>query len=418
MRAIANATCFLFLFCVLETLPAQKLQVYILAGQSNMQGHARISTFDYVGDDAATAPLLAEMRDAKGKPRIRDDVWIAYLTGGKKGDGEGHGKLTAGYGARKDPTRPGDKIGPELTFGITVGKATSGPVLIIKTAWGGKSLHTDFRPPSAGPYRFADGQLARWKSQGKDIGKMKAAKAEATGKYYRAMIAYVRRVLADIPRVCPAYDADEGYELGGFVWFQGWNDMVDSGTYPDRAKPGGYADYSECLGHFIRDVRKDLTAPRMPFVIGVMGVGGPIQAAGGKKDRKRSDVVQAGFRAAMAAPAARKEFVGNVVAVPTAPYWDLRLAAIADKLQKVKHMERTLRAGSPGSANEDGSMDREQQRAWLARYRRKLVSAEDEALFERGASNAGYHYLGSAKTMAQIGKAFADAILAMQGGRR
>ena len=25
------------------------------------------------------------------------------------------------------------------------------PVLIIKTAWGGRSLHTDFRPPIAGP---------------------------------------------------------------------------------------------------------------------------------------------------------------------------------------------------------------------------------------------------------------------------
>jgi hypothetical protein len=29
----------------------------------------------------------------------------------------------------------------------------------------------------------------------------------------------------------------------------------------------------------------------------------------------------------------------------------------------------------------------------------------------RGASNAGYHYLGSAKIMAQIGKAFAEAMV-------
>ena len=32
-------------------------------------------------------------------------------------------------------------------------------------------------------------------------------------------------------------------------------------------------------------------------------------------------------------------------------------------------------------------------------------------LRKRGASNAGYHYLGSAKTFARIGKAFAEALL-------
>jgi hypothetical protein len=29
-----------------------------------------------------------------------------------------------------------------------------------------------------------------------------------------------------------AKDPQHGYEIAGFVWFQGWNDMVDSGTYP------------------------------------------------------------------------------------------------------------------------------------------------------------------------------------------
>ena len=29
-------------------------------------------------------------------------------------------------------------------------KRLNEPVLIIKTSWGGRSLHTDFRPPSAG----------------------------------------------------------------------------------------------------------------------------------------------------------------------------------------------------------------------------------------------------------------------------
>ena len=35
---------------------AKPLKVYILAGQSNMEGQAKVETFDYIGDDPATAP--------------------------------------------------------------------------------------------------------------------------------------------------------------------------------------------------------------------------------------------------------------------------------------------------------------------------------------------------------------------------
>ena len=105
-------------------------------------------------------------------------------------------------------------------------KAYDGPILIIKTAWGGKSLNTDFRPPSAGPYEFNEAQLEGLKKQGKDIAQAKADKAKATGRYYRLMIDHVKKVLADPKRVVPDYDPKQGYEIAGFVWFQGWNDMV------------------------------------------------------------------------------------------------------------------------------------------------------------------------------------------------
>ena len=123
------------------------LKVFILAGQSNMQGHAKVSTFDSLADDPKTAPLLKEMRDQDGKPKVCDKVWITSV--GCLGDAytdltETKGKLTAGFGA------PGDKIGPEFTFGLTMGKRLNEPVLIIKTAWGGRSLWRDFRSPSAG----------------------------------------------------------------------------------------------------------------------------------------------------------------------------------------------------------------------------------------------------------------------------
>ena len=60
---------------------AKPLKVFILAGQSNMEGHAKVETFDYIGDDPATAPLLKMMRDADGKPTVCEGAWISYFTG-------------------------------------------------------------------------------------------------------------------------------------------------------------------------------------------------------------------------------------------------------------------------------------------------------------------------------------------------
>ena len=59
----------------------------------------------------------------------------------------------------------------------------------------------------------------------------------------------------------------------------------------------------------------------------------------------------------------------------------------------------------------DGTMTQEQIKAFVKEYRTKRITPEKEAMWKRGASNAGYHYLGCAKTMALIGKAFAEATL-------
>jgi alpha-galactosidase len=403
------------LFSVDARSAEKPLKVYILAGQSNMQGHARVETFGYIGDDPATAPLLEKMRGSEGKPRICEKVWISYLTGSRDTLGEGVGKLTAGYGARSNPAEDGGKIGPEFTFGLTMEKAYDGPILIIKTAWGGKSLHTDFRPPSAGPYAFSETHLESLKKRGKDVEQVKADKAKATGRYYRFMIDHVRKVLADPRRVVPDYDAKAGYEFAGFAWFQGWNDMVDRNTYPQRKEPGGYDLYSELLAHFIRDVRNDLGAPRVPFVIGVMGVGGI-------KDQPDY------FRQAMAAPASLPEFEGNAAAVETAPFWDQPLADLADEMGVVNKSAYYLRKKEPRHVRKDpiadalldkyigkdGTLTQKQIKAFVNEYRAKRIGPEKEAMWKRGASNAGYHYLGCAKTMALIGKAFAEANLEME----
>ena len=345
---------------------AKPLKVYVLCGQSNMEGHANISTFEAMSTDPLTKPVLEEMVDEKGTPVVCDQVWISYFTGGGDNMGEGFGKLTAGFGSRRNPAEASDKIGPEFTFGIYAQKALREPVLIIKTAWGGKSIHTDFRPPSAGLYPFSEKELENLKKRGNNLQEAKAEKKEQTGRFYRLMIEHVRRVLKDVKRVYPDYDSKEGYEIAGFAWFQGWNDMVASGTYPNRGQPGGYDAYSECLAHFIRDVRKDLKAPDMKFVIGVMGVGGPLD----KYASQRYVPIHGSFREAMAAPASLPEFKGNVMAVPTAPFWDARLQELEDKQGKVKQMEGFLKSKHKDHPNKDGSMAAQAQKTYLDKYRR------------------------------------------------
>lgn len=247
---------------------ATPLKVFILAGQSNMQGHVNVSTFDYMATDPRTAPILAEMRNADGSPRVCDRVWISSIGCAGNDTTEQKGKLTVGFGASRQ------NIGPEFTFGIYIEKLLKEPVLIIKTSWGGKSLHTDFRPPSAGPFAWSDFELSQCKKRGDDLEKDKVEKIKATGVYYRLMIEHVHKVLGDIKRVVPDYDEKQGYEVAGFVWFQGFNDLVSSWTYEKHNQPDQYEMYSELLADFIRDVRKDLNAPKMPFVIGVMGLNG------------------------------------------------------------------------------------------------------------------------------------------------
>jgi hypothetical protein len=377
---------------------AKPLKVFILAGQSNMQGHANVSTCDSMADDPKTAPILKEMRNADGTPRVCENVWISSV--GCAGDGwsdviERKGKLTAGFGA--SPA----EIGPEFTFGIYMEKLLDEPILLIKTSWGGRSLHTDFRPPSAGPETFNDYILSQWRQKGLDVDRESAKINKNVGVFYRHMIEHVRKVLADIKRVMPDYDPKQGYELAGFVWFQGWNDMVDSWTYNNRMKPGGYDLYGQLLAQFIRDVRKDLSAPKLPFVIGVMGVGGV------KEGEKPP---QSHFRQAQVAPTLLPEFKGNVVAVQTAPFWDDELDALQQRMER-------LNAKMDQEAKKDPSLS---QAARDQAYKKALAKTFTAADLKRlkGISNGGYHYLGAAKIMAPIGKAFAEATVKLRQPKR
>jgi len=102
----------LTVICSSAVATGKPLKVYILAGQSNMQGSAHKRTFAAIGDDPKTAALLSEILDQNGDPVICDNAWITYLTSRRDGDAALHGKVKVGYGF------DGERIGPEYGFGI------------------------------------------------------------------------------------------------------------------------------------------------------------------------------------------------------------------------------------------------------------------------------------------------------------
>ncbi|MFK7911997.1 MAG: sialate O-acetylesterase [Akkermansiaceae bacterium] len=384
-------------FIVLATpVAAKPLKVYILCGQSNMEGHAQIHTFPAIAKDPQTAAMHKLMVGADGKPAVIDDVWIAYSYGNFSGDpvGKKSGKLTAGFGSQHHVGT--GKIGPELTFGIYMNKALNEPILLIKNAWGGKSLMVDFRPPSGG--EIADEKL-REKAKQK------------VGKYYQHMMQHVKEVLADPKKVYPDYDAKQGVELAGFVWFQGFNDLV--GPYPRTDPTKGkkstkdYSEYSRLLRCFIRDVRKDLKAPKLPFVVGVLGTGGEEASDGAKA-----------FRDAMATPAGMNEFKGNVVNVFTHKYWPAEIDVVMAKVNAAK-----APFSKESKKIKKSDMKPEEKKKAFAEIRAKSDAAIEKALtkeelfiYQSGRSNQGFHYHGSAKFFGQIGKAFADALVDLKKG--
>ena len=366
------------------TAQAKPLKVYILAGQSNMEGHAQTSTFPAIAKDPKTAYLHKKIVGADGEAKVHEAIPIAYAYGNFSGDpvGRKHGKLTAGWGSQHHVGT--GKIGPELTFGITMHELHGEPILLIKNAWGGKSLMVDFRPPSAGELP--------------DDNKHK----DKAGAYYKEMMDHVTDVLADPKKVYPEYDAKEGYEIAGFVWFQGFNDMV--GSYPKgEGKTKDYSEYSRLMACFIRDVRKDLSVPKMPFVIGALGVGG--EEAGDNT---------AAFREAMAAPAAMDEFKGNVAAVYSHKYWPDEVDA-ADK--KVYQVKRSFHKRSQEAKKLEGAERKKEMSSIQADMQTaidKALTEEEKYQFKVGRSNAGYHYLGSAKFFAQLGEAFAKTMVELE----
>jgi len=271
---------------------AKTVKVFILAGQSNMEGKARNGLLDYQAEAPKTKDLFKHLRK-DGKWIVRDDVFIKFL--------ERNGPLTVGYGS------PGS-TGSELEFGWMMGNHFDEPVLLIKAAWGGHSLFKLFRSPSAGYPSNIQAELAAAQDAVKANNEKNKKNdplptmddiKKGYGPSYRNMLAEVKETFDKFETMFPELKGRK-LEVAGFFWFQGFNDIF--GDPKDPSSPPG--EYASNMKHFIKDVRKDLGVPNLPFVIAAIGNNGSKPAEGG----------MLAVREAQMSMADVPEFKGNVKA--------------------------------------------------------------------------------------------------------
>ena len=209
-----------------------KVRVFVLAGQSNMEGYGTIE--DAENDPGSLIDIIENDVDGDwdeigqiGNWNSLDEAYIYFANNGDTI----RTNVTVGQG--NDP----NLIGAELMFAHKLDEYYEDPILIIKTAWGGKNLAVDFRPPSAGG---------------------------ETGAFYNSMIQTVQEITQNLGTEFPDIGTSD-FEISGFTWFQGWN---------DGASDSFLNEYESNLYHLVNDVRNDLGTPNLPVVIANSGQGG------------------------------------------------------------------------------------------------------------------------------------------------
>ena len=224
--------------------------------------------FDQVNNDPTNYGHLV---DGNGDWVVRDDAWVWSIANGA----EKKGNLTTGFGSSNT------KIGPEFGFGSQVADHYDEQVLLIKAAWGGKSLGKDFRSPTAVTKRGG-----------------------TVGFYYNEILNVYNNVIDNIATEFPDYNG-QGVELVGFGWHQGYN---------DRGNNTHAADYEANLVDFIADMRNDLGVSDLPFVIAETG-------NGGVNETGANALAIMAAQEAVANPDLYPEHEGNVAFVETQGFW-------------------------------------------------------------------------------------------------
>ena len=231
------------------------IQVFVLAGQSNMEGWGSMEHLEMLLKNETTSAEYAHLwNDMQDTWATLDDVYVNF--------GRLRGPLAPGFGAFPE------WFGPELGFGWNIHEHLAScdkPILLLKVAFGGRDLAIDFRPPSSGIGNYEkDGSGNLYNATGGG-----PFNETTYGHEYRNMLHIITNTLENrLSQVVMNYKAPlDGptYSLEGLVWFQGFNDVVDE----DKAK-----EYEFNLANLIRDLRQDLNETNLPIVIGELGTFG------------------------------------------------------------------------------------------------------------------------------------------------
>ncbi|BCX46294.1 VonWillebr and factor type A [Haloferula helveola] len=300
------------------------VKVFIMSGQSNMVGFAQV--FGTAPGTLATITgenKFPNLAAAGGGFTTRNDVKYRGVISAI-GDGPLEPKFGAGGGS----------FGPELGFGHVMGWYFDEPVLLIKSSIGNRSLGWDCLPPGSPQYEVGGTTYAgygdspsSWPTGSTPVpinwyaGKQyddyfldEADHAPAGG----SAVTNVVDILDDFAVEYPEY-ASQGFEIAGYVWWQGHKDGGQSGS----GTAGVYATrYEDNLVQFINELRSYYetrypanTVPSAPFVVASVGFDG-----GGWSPGSSGDAI---FNAQMAVgdPVQHPAFAGTVASVDTTPYW-------------------------------------------------------------------------------------------------
>ncbi len=353
-------------------LAAEKtVKVFLLAGQSNMEGYGGITTIDELGGHPESSNLLKKIKRGNGSFIVRDDVFVYF----KRSNDTVKAPLTVGQGVGSD------RIGPELLFGITMGDHYKEPVLLIKTAWGGKDLYCDFRPPSAGKPAY--------KINPKD------GKERKPGVFYHRMVKEIKDCLMDINTNFPKLKKLKP-EIVGFVWFQGFNEMFAGKDVQTQV----YAEYAGNYAHMIADLKKELELDKLPSIVGAVGTPGV------HKNEHPLHIAQA-------AVMQQKSLKGEIGFVDTEHFLDPELAQLQGQMKQLAQAEMKKLDAQYKLSGEKSKDGKPRHADWETGY--KLARAtnaykELDARFKKKGSHWPCHYYGSARTYCLIGHALAEGM--------
>ncbi|GAA5494998.1 hypothetical protein Rhal01_01167 [Rubritalea halochordaticola] len=240
----------------------ETLRVFLLLGQSNMQGQAftydtentanwNVPTMEFLlsGTPAATNYLNNLPFDFKNSLNAdwlnpRSDVWAVHYdsqtgltmdvqpTKDASSIYNGAGPLSPGFGVS---TTFGSTFGAELVMGQRLGDYTGDPVFLFKSSRGGTTLGNDWRPPNAVTARGGEVGINYTQS-------------------INNFISFLDQLDADLADdgVLNDYNGATRYEISGVFWFQGWNEQYNDAPYTGSQLQAEYKDNLVDLIHSIR----------------------------------------------------------------------------------------------------------------------------------------------------------------------